>query len=612
MKKALITTVAILILAVPFFAVVTPHIAHANILSSIGMGYSDIVMGVVAWLLSWISAAVQLFLTATATLLNATLVMTLNMKALVDNVPAIGLVWRTIRDFSSIFIIFLLLYASIMMILGIDSGKDYNLGTLIKNIIIAGLFINFSMFMTKVIIDTSNLVSLSFYSAMVPSTSMSTSAGTLTSGQLAARAFDTGGLSNVFMQNLQIQTIASSKSALKGADTDFKISLAYLGQIVLMMMAAFSFIFAAVAFTVRIGMLIFLMAFSPIYFVAMIVPQAKEYAEKWKSALFGLSLFMPVYLFLMYVAVSILNDKNFFNFLNPANSNDSSFFGANTVGIVLQYVIAMFMINAPLLAAIEVGGKGAKLATDWGNSAKKWGQGFVGQHTVGRTARKISDSEAFGDFARRNPNLATLIDKNILEKGAKASYGGIKGTNYDKRVKEYTESLVKTGEKAKFNRPESKVGRLLNGRIPYISGRSYDDTVKNYEGDTSVLEKRLEARKKILEAQSRGGTMSEPAKKQLANETVKLSQEVERRKKVIAAGPDALAKETVAEKLEGNINPMTKDGRKDAAKKIRKNITKDKTEKLLEQLSKELAPKEKPAEGGGDEGKPKGEGGAKK
>ncbi len=607
MKKALLTILTIVLVATPILTAVTPRVAEASCgLGIIGeANLSDCVFAVTAEISKLGVTVGGALLTITGTLLNATLVATLNMKTLVDNTPSIGVAWKTIRDFSSIFIIFLLLYASIMMILGVKT-QNYNLGKLIVNIVIAGLLINFSLFMTKFIIDTSNLVSLSFYTAMVPPGSVGAT-GSATTGEIVTSAYDAGGLSNVFMQSLDIQKVFGSTDALKGSDINYRITLANVGATVLMIVAAFSFLFAAIAFAVRIGILILLMAFSPIYFIAMILPEAKEYSEKWKKTLFSMCLFMPVYLFLMYVAVSIINDPRFFDFARPkATSGAGDVIGAGTVGIVLQYLIAFIMINAPLLAAIKIGGEGSKLAVEWGENAKKWGQGFVGQHTVGRAAKNISESAAFGDFARRNPNLAAIVDKNILQKGAAAAYGGAKGTSYNKRFKDFSEAQVKAAEKAQFNNPTTLAGRFFNRRIGGAAGEAA--VTASYQNETNTLEQRLNARKTIMEnMQKNGSIMSEGGKKKLAEETAKLQKEVDYRKKVIATG--GMAKEQAAQNLESGFNPATKAARKDAAKKIRKNISKDKTEKLLEQLANELKPQDKPKDEGA---KPKEEGGGAK
>ena len=395
-KKIIITILTFVLIAIPAFGVLTPTVAHADCLSLTGYDVMDCVYAVSAGISQVIFTAAGGFLSITGVLLNGVMVATLNIKTIVDNTPAIGVAWTTIRDFSSIFIIFMLLWASLSMILGI---KGPSLGDLIKNIILAGLLINFSLFGTKLVIDASNIVSLSFYCAMAPQSG--TCSGGVTNTSIVD-AFSSTGLSNIFMQSLDIQATIPDGTILQGSHVNLSITLAYLGGTVLMVVAGISFITAAVMFALRIGILILLMAFSPIYFISWMFPSddIKKYAAKWSNALKSLCLFMPVYLFLMYIAVSILNDPHFFDFAN------TGLFSGHTVGIILQYIIAFIMINAPLLAAISVASEGASVISKMGESVKKWGQGAVQgglkrswRETGGRAANALSKNENFRNIA---------------------------------------------------------------------------------------------------------------------------------------------------------------------------------------------------------------------
>lgn len=94
----------------------------------------------------------------TAYLFNSMLALTLG-TALYDN-NFLPEAWRIIRDFSNIFFILVLLYIAIKMIVGLGQAEGRRM---IVNVIIAALLINFSMFMTKVVIDSSNILALIFY-----------------------------------------------------------------------------------------------------------------------------------------------------------------------------------------------------------------------------------------------------------------------------------------------------------------------------------------------------------------------------------------------------------------------------------------------------------------
>ena len=98
-------------------------------------------------------------LNITAIFLSWSIKLTLGISEIYAKSDSIRNIWIIIRNLSSMFIIFMLIYTSIRTIL--DSNTTAVRQLIIK-IILAGLLINFSLFFTKVLIDASNLVSLQF------------------------------------------------------------------------------------------------------------------------------------------------------------------------------------------------------------------------------------------------------------------------------------------------------------------------------------------------------------------------------------------------------------------------------------------------------------------
>lgn len=404
------------------------------VMDSFVAGLSELVLRVVSWFLSLIGI-----------LLNASIILTLNIKAIYEATPAIKDLWVVIRNLSSIFIIFALLYTSIMTIIG--SNVMGGVKKLVGNIILAGLLINFSLFFTKVAIDTSNLVSLQFYRAIVPS-SQNATIDSNKIGNVIMNAFSSGGLSDVFMSSLKIPKVYNKRNSIFDTNNAeyFKVIVSTLAGSTLMIVAALSFLAASIMFIIRIVVLLLLMGFSPVYFAGMIFPEIKsKISDEWLKYLTQALIFMPVYLFFMYVAMSFIstmgaNSNSFFGQLDnvgpAANKADGTLLPI--VGLVLQYTIAFILINIPLYAAIQTGGKSAA----WGKSAGKWankklqgGVAFGAQHTVGRAAKVAGDKLATSNFAKNNPNLAIIANKN-LAKISGAAMGGTKG-GYDNRFKAF-------------------------------------------------------------------------------------------------------------------------------------------------------------------------------
>jgi hypothetical protein len=275
-------------------------------------------------------------------------------------------------------------------------------------------------------------------------------------------AFKTGGLSDVFMYNLKINKIYNKDLNKNGLLTDavggayFKIAVSTIAGSILMILAALSFFGAAIAFIVRLVVLLLLMAFSPIYFVGMIFPTIEQkVSKKWEGWLIAELTFMPVYLLLMYVALSFIStinpgDKGFFAALDVAtNGSSSSADGIMPyiVGIILQYTIAFILILIPLITALQMGG----ISAQWGNNAKKWVGGWLGKNTTGRAASKLSENSMLKSFASKSTigELALKGARNVAQDYNK---------QLDKQVKTRTEFAESLGEDPKLAVLKAELG----------------------------------------------------------------------------------------------------------------------------------------------------------
>jgi len=88
------------------------------------------------------------------------LIVSLSLDSGVYGADFLPQAWRIARDLSNIFFILILLYIAIKIILGL-AGHDGK--KMIIWVIIMALLINFSMFATKIVIDSSNVLALIFY-----------------------------------------------------------------------------------------------------------------------------------------------------------------------------------------------------------------------------------------------------------------------------------------------------------------------------------------------------------------------------------------------------------------------------------------------------------------
>lgn len=468
-----------LLTLLPLGVLLIPHAAHAACIPSLyeSFDFSDCMFSLLGWIANMAMTAAAWYLSVCGLLLNGAMTATLNIKDLVaGSGGVIGATWTTLRDLSSIAIIFMLLWSSISIIIDIR-GPKFN--ELIKNIFLVGLLINFSLFFTNIAVDASNLISLSFYRAITPAYSSSGIS------EINWRSAMDGGISNVFMQSLQIQKIYEPSKQLKGSNPKLNIIIAGIGGTILMIVAGTSFVFAAFAFLIRLGIILLLMVFSPVYFIGWIVPEVSKFSKMWWDQLRAQCLFMPVYLAFLYVAMRIISAPGFMNFLNPSRqSTDSGAFSnlpylGGTIGVILQYVIAFLMINIPLIAASDIGGKsvewGKKFSekfNEWTGSAAKSTGGFVGRNTLGWGAQKIDDK--LDKTRAGSTRIGQAVRSFTTGAAAGATYGG--KTSYKQAKKAWDDRGKEVDAKHEENERRNVFNRLSG--VTYIDSSTTTSAYK--------------------------------------------------------------------------------------------------------------------------------------
>jgi hypothetical protein len=398
--------------------------------------FANVILEITSWLVS-----------LTGILLNVSMYLTTHIGSFINDTPVIYTVWGIIRDFASVILIFFILFAAIQMILGL---KTANFQSLIFSIIVMGILINFSFFFTRVIIDASNIVSLQFYNAMAP-TAPDFGSGKIKISDLAPRMISSGGIADVFMGSLQIQSWSGNYGMLK--DTNYshslQIVLMSVGGIIVMIVTSLSFIAAAAAGIVRLAMLIFLLVFSPIWVATWALPQIKKYTEKWSNAFWAQILFMPVYLMFMYVAIRVLTESGLTNFIGSTTSASTLQGGlAPFINIFVGFSIVIFMLNIPLYIAVQIAGSSMGWTEKMFKNMKGSVKGWVGRNTLGTAAYGLNRSGAMAKLATFSPAAGRLASKGlsgISSAGFSGKKGGYEGVLKQKK-KEFEALHERLGE----------------------------------------------------------------------------------------------------------------------------------------------------------------------
>ncbi len=347
--------------------------------------------------------------------------------------------WAIVRDMCNIFFIFVLLYAAFKMIFGSHGAKS-----VIVNVIIIGLLINFSLLTTQILVDTSNILARLFYNSQAIKIETDNASGAVTHG--GQNLTENSGNNQISLSSALINKInpqnlilSASKvtvsddaghtgtaSATDGIGVGGYFLVIFLASIV-NVIGFFVFISVGLIFVARVVSIWMAMVFAPFAFFSYTVPalsKAKIIGWKnWWSDLLGICFIAPLFMFFMYLIILFL-EKGFANFL------DSTKNGPNFVlGIIIPFAFIMILLLTAKKLAKEYAGSIGQTVTGavtavgaaaLGGAAL--GAAVIGRNTVGSLAKFTQN-----DGARKN----ALTYQNTQNAAAKLKgWGAVNPFNY--------------------------------------------------------------------------------------------------------------------------------------------------------------------------------------
>lgn len=257
--------------------------AAGDILSKVGEDLLNAISGVAsfpifaAWALTLgaVNILVAVFTALSGLIFDKSIEFSiLNISTLFGDNGPVNVLWVLVRDLTNVTFIFILLYTAISKIL---TGWGLKEKTTIIKIILAAIVINFSMVITKVLIDAGNYIAVALYDG-IRHYSMVTS------------------LSGLILKGTGIMTFINSLYSIK-AQTNVVVSLIF--QIVAMGILAWTYFYTSILLIGRAVMLLFLTIISPIAFVGdiMPIPQIKSVGDWWWKTLVEQIFLAPVLMF---------------------------------------------------------------------------------------------------------------------------------------------------------------------------------------------------------------------------------------------------------------------------------------------------------------------------
>lgn len=569
-----------------------------------------------------------------------------DMKANISKAETIDTAWRAIRDVANMAFIFVLLYAAIQTILGI--GKETQ--KLIVRVIVIAILINFSLFFTKLVIDASNVLAITFYDAIAPGALTGTAEGIL--GKT--------GIADSLMRPLNLTSIWNAADGLSGSKL---LTIGVMGTIVTLI-AAFVFFAVAIMFIIRFVVLIFVLILSPLAFVGFILPATEKYRDQWKEALIGQAFFAPIYFLLTWIVIKVSR-----GLLTGGGDMATALTGTigssgqaqaptpENLGILVNFIVMIVLLIASLIIAKEWANKapgGVSKLTGWAMGAAGGATlgvaGRFGRGTLGRAGGAIGESERLKEAAAKGgaSGMAARLALATGRKTAKSSFD-IRGTDLGGTLeagkaggkggfaefrKKKAEAEAKfaislapsakavakdkalSGNKEEIDEKLKDLDKEKSKRVEEIRNneeliaaekkeRSAYDAVSRLEAEAQSTEgtvtadkiKELEvAKRKLEEIKKEAGT----ARQKVKEETERITTEYENRTKALkkmVVIPGDERRKAFAETIENSYWAKARGYNYDAAAQIRKGKSaKDKAADILKDLQKEgvITEEEKP------------------
>ncbi len=287
--------------------------------------------------------------------------------------------WPFIQGITNLGFIFVLLYIALATTLRLESVST-SVQRLLPKLLMGALLVNFSLVIGGLIIDASRLVmaiELRFVGG-----------GEVSDGKLISEILE------------HSKTIETSSATILGQTSEAKgyagIVLTRLQSTIVRLALTLGLLIIALNLFVRYVALLILLIFSPIAYLAMVLPQTKDFSIKWWSYFIKWVLYGPIVLFFMIIITKI----------STVNIPDDA-------GILPQ--VAQFCVAIALLYGGHIAGKNAAGA---GSSAV---MGFAAKHP--RAALAVGGVLTGGVL----PALGLLA----AERGARMAGTGVKNAGRD-------------------------------------------------------------------------------------------------------------------------------------------------------------------------------------
>lgn len=448
--------------------------------------------------------------------------------------------WGLVRDFCNLFFIFIMLYIAISTILNVHG---FNTKSTIINVVIIGLFINFSLFATQIIIDASNITARVFYNAnTIKITEKGANGVAEATPGLVIREGGIIPLSEALVNKINPQNMIINSGNINNIPNSSESSIVdnnktdnmNAGTFILIVILASAinivgftvFITIGLLFVARVIGLWLAMILAPLAFFTYIIPDMASIKmigwKNWWSDIIKLAFLAPVFMFFLYIILKFLQTDLISDPMSKTVSADGlGFF----VATIIPFAFIMILMMKAKKIAVDMSGEMGATVSKIGGVASGMilgagvGLGAMAMRgTIGKAGAALADSKfvrnngflgrALGDagkwtasksFDVRNTKAGTAATSSLSVDAGKAKTGGFTQARIDQKVK--TEKRAKELELSENSPEKTKVRKAQVALKELENLKSHD--INTIEGKLTA------ARQKVIDANAAVAAISD-------------------------------------------------------------------------------------------------------
>lgn len=408
---------------------------------------------------------------AVITLDNAVYYTVVKMGDYIRDLSAVGVAWRIMRDIGNIMLIFGFLATGIAIILNVDIygwGKK-----MLPGLLIAAVFINFSLFISEAVIDVGNVFATQFYTQI--------NGGDPAGVKEILTGVNQEGISNKIMSSIGLQSIYGEAQDPEKAKKLFEGSFTVgFMSIILFIITAFVMFSLAFVLISRFVYLVFIIILSPVGFAGSAIPMLAGRSKKWREELLKQTFIAPALLILLYVALAVITDVSFLTGFSDCvagvdstvrnSCSNPSYVGyaednfAGFASVILSFLVAMGLLLYVVYKAKDWGAVGAEWATKTAGKLTFGATAWAGRRTAGRISNFTARSIRSGTFGKRLQTSETgRLLAGLADRGAKASFD-VRGIKMGGGLNKIAQIDAGTAQKGGYKAREDE---LIKARTDY-------------------------------------------------------------------------------------------------------------------------------------------------